>query len=228
MSPFRFAAVVAAAGLAAATLAAANDADLGLTLGLGEISLDDEAGFTNVFGDGSFSGRLELQGSVALVDVDGFGSGPRLGGRLGFGYAREDLGERSVAGEPFLNIEDYADLLLVTPQLTGSYRQYFPFDRRDNGLFVEPGVGVGPAFGFLSFGEQLEFGDDVLATEVDSTEDDASWGVQPYLRAGFAGEKVLIGAEGGYLVTGLDFDDDLGADASQWYVGIVVAARLGR
>lgn len=195
---------------------------------LGGFDLEDEGGFESVIDGPRVSGRFATGVSGTLAVVDDFGSGPRVGGRIGFGYTRRDLGGSNVSGEPLLSVDDFVDVLLVTPQVSASYRQYLGgSDFFGEGWFLEPGVGVGPAFGFLSFGQQLEFADDVLASEVEETETAVGFGVEPFARLGYAGEGFVGGLEGGWLYTTLNFDDDLGRNANQWYIGVFAGVRLG-
>jgi hypothetical protein len=202
--------------------------DIVFAAGLGGVDLEEENGLESAIDGPRISGRFDVAAAGTVAETDDLGSGPRLGGRLGFAYARRDLGDRSIAGEPLLEIEDFVDLFLFTPQITASFKQYFGSEiYAAEGWFIEPGVGVGPAIGSLSFGEQLEFGNDPIASDVDDTETQISWGVQPYLRLGYDTPSATFGLEGGYLFTGLDFDDDLGRDASQWYVSLVAGIRLG-
>ncbi len=196
--------------------------------GIGGLDLEDEGGFESVIDGPRASGRFAVSGSGTVAVTDDFGSGPRIGGRVGFSYARRDLGGSRVAGEPLLTVDDFVDLLIVSPQVTASYRQYLGgADYFGEGWFVEPGLGLGPTFGYLSFGSQLEFADDVLSSDVEETEDAFGLGVEPYARLGYAGDGFVGGVEGGYLYTTLNFDDDLGQDANQWYIGFFVGVRLG-
>lgn len=204
--------------------------EVSFVAGLGAVELDGEGDFPDdpIIGDDpQFSGRFAVGFDVPIVDVDGMGSGPRVGGRLGFTFTREEIGERHVAGEPLLEIEDYIGLTLITPQVTGTYRQYIGNDADDGAFFLEPGLGLGPAIGVMTFGSDLEFGDDTIGSDVGDTETEVGLGVQPFLRAGYDTSTVLIGAEGGFLWTGLNYEDDLGTDPREWYLGLFLSIKLG-
>ena len=198
--------------------------------GFGAIDLDGEGDFPDdpIIDTPRFSGRIGVGFEGHAADTDGYGSGPRLGGRFNFSYTRESFDDRSVAGEPFLEIEDYVDLSLFTPQVIVSYRQVFAGDADFGGWYVEPGVGVGPTIGTIGFGSTLEFGDSPVATDLDDTETEVGFGVNPFARIGYDTGSVLFGAEGGYLWTNLNFDDDLGRDPSEWYVGFHLGIKIGR
>lgn len=192
------------------------------------MDLDEEGGFESAIDGPRFAGLVGISIDTPLGDIDGNGSGPRIGGRLHTGYSQRDLSSRRVAGEPLLEIEDYVSLALVAPQVTLSYRQYLSGNTYDgDGLFIEPGIGGGLGFGILSFGSRLDFGNDTLSEDIDDTETSTSYAVQPYLRLGYEGEAAIFGFEGGYLMTGVDFDDDLGQDGTVAYGGLFVGLRIG-
>ena len=197
--------------------------------GLGAMDLGDEGGFDSVIDGPRLGGQFSLGLDGPLADVDGNGSGPRVGGRLGFSGTYRDLGDRDVAGEPLLQIEDYVGLSVISPQVTAAYRQYLGGNAYDGGAFyVQPGVGAGLGIGILNFGSRLEFGDNTLATDSGDSETDVAFAVQPFLRLGYDTGATVVGFEAGYLWSGVDFDDDLGRDASQAYGGLFVGIRLGR
>jgi hypothetical protein len=202
--------------------------ELGVVVGLGAIDSDQEGALPPVIDGPQVSGRFAINFDGNVANVDDRGSGPRLGFRFGFSGAREDLDERRVAGEPFLTIEDYAAIGLFTPQGTLGYRQYFSGDAYYGGVFLEPGVGVGPVIGTLTFGSDLEFGNDTIANDIDDTETQIGLGVQPHVRLAYDGGTGIVGLEGGYLFTTLDFDDNLGDNFTEWYIGLFAALRLGR
>lgn len=173
--------------------------------------------------DDEVGGRFAVGVEGPLQDEH---TGPRLGGRLAFGVYREDLADRPVAGEPLLTIDEFADLSIITPQLVSSYRVLFGYPE-EGAFFVEPGLGAGLAVGVLSFGSDLEFGDQIIGTDIDESQTEVSWALSPFLRLGYAADRLRIGAEGGYQWTGLEFDDGLGADAREWYIGFFFGVQLG-
>ena len=158
---------------------------------------------------------------------DGNGNGLQIGGRVAVSYYRQDIGDRSVAGEPLLTIEDFADLTVVAPMATVSYRTVFG-DPYDGGFLVEPGIGAGLAVGTVSYGSEFQFGNDPLSVDSGNDRDtDVSYVVNPFLRLGYGNERFAIAAEGGYQFTGLEFNDGLGKNASEWYVGLFFGVRIG-
>ena len=193
-----------------------------------EVQANDEAlpPILDTRGGGRFA--FGVQGPVGPGAADNEGYGLQLGGRLSTSYFREDLGERRVAGEEFLTVEDFASLSVVVPQVTLGYRALLG-DPYDGGLFVEPGVGAGLAVGTVGFARELEFGNRPVAVDSDGDdyETELSWAVAPYLRLGYAADSVSIGVEGGYQFTGLEFDDGLGERPEEWYVGLFLGVRLG-
>jgi hypothetical protein len=197
--------------------------------GLGGFEMEGERGFdpiidgSNVAGQFAFGFDTPVMADAGPADGTGF----RAGGRVGFTYTREDLGERSIAGEPLLSIEEFADLTIFMPQATFSYRQLLTGVPETGGSVIEPGVGVGPAIGILGFGSELQFANDPVDTDIDEWETAVGLGVQPFLRAAYVGQGYAVGLEGGYVATTIDFDDALGRDTQSWYVGIYFSARVG-
>lgn len=194
---------------------------------LAEVRQDPQEGFAPLVDD-QLGGRVSFGLSAPVVRTDDVNSGLRLGGRLAGSFFRDKVSSRSVAGEPLLEIEDFANLSLLSPQLLVGYRQIFGDPDYGTAAFIEPGVGLGPTVGIHSFGSDLQFGDRTLSTDTFDTETDVSWSVNPYLRLGIASDVIFFGAEGGYEWTGLDFDDRLGQDARLWYVGLFFAVRVGQ
>lgn len=161
----------------------------------------------------------------AVGEVAPNGGSFRLGGRLLTSWYHEDISERIVAGEPGLTIEEFAEMMLFTPQMTASYRQVFGSAKK--GLFIEPGAGLGLSIGSIFFGSEFQFGDDPIG--VDYGDDEWAFGValNPFVRGGVVFDRVLVGVEGGYQWSTAEFDSPLGADPSEWYVGGFVALELG-
>ena len=180
--------------------------------------------------DSKGGGRFSVGVQVPVGgSADGYdGNGFQVGGRFAASYYRQDIGERRVGGEPLLTVQDYSDLSIFAPMATVSYRAVVG-DPYDGGFFVEPGVGVGFAVGYTSFGSELQFDDDPLAYNNGNDDDtDVSYAVNPFLRLGYANERFAFGGEGGYQWTGLDFGRGLGQDAREWYVGLFFGVRVGQ
>jgi hypothetical protein len=106
--------------------------------------------------------------------------------------------------------DNNAELFVLSPQIGPSFRL------SGFGLFAEAGATAGAAYASIDLP-----GDD---------DEQFSWAVRPYLRAGIVNERLFLGIEGGYERTGLDFDlpgaSAAGEDYENWYVGIVAGLRL--
>ncbi|MEL7238698.1 MAG: hypothetical protein AAGK78_07535, partial [Planctomycetota bacterium] len=118
-------------------------------IGVGGIEQEDDGGLPAIFSDSDVAGQFSVGFAAPLDDFQGNGSGLRLGGRLNVTFTREDGFERDVAGEPLLTIEDFSNLTVISPMGTVSYRQNFGDEF--SAFFLEPGLGVGPALGIISF-----------------------------------------------------------------------------
>lgn len=190
---------------------------LNLLLGYAHVQMQEQEGLAPIVDDqGGARGALGID--AALSKSTSNGSGARLGGRFVFSGFREDVGERIVAGEPLLEIEDFVDLSLFTPQFVASYRQVIG-DGHGPGAFIEPGFGAGPTIGVMSFGSELQFDDHPVGTSFGDSEVELGVSLNPFLRGGYTNGRLFIGAEGGYQWTLLEFDDALGEDPSEWYIG---------
>lgn len=194
---------------------------------LAQVEQDDQEGFEPVVDD-QFGGRLSVGFSAPVARTDDSGSGVRLGGRFAASFFREALSSRNVGGEPLLEVEDFANLTLLSPQLIVGYRQLLGDPDHGVVMFVEPGVGVGPTIGLHTFGSDFEFANETLSTDTFDRETEVSWSLNPYLRLGAAGDGIFIGAEGGYEWTGLEFDDRLGQNARAWYLGLYLSVNVGQ
>lgn len=195
-------------------------------LGYADVQQDGEGGFDPIIDDqGGVRTAIGIDGPVRTTDD--YGSGLRLGGRLSVSGYRQDIGDRVVADEPLLEIEEFVDLGLLTPQFVASYRQIFGDPEDGGGAFVEPGLGLGLTIATLSFGSDLEFGDRPIGTDIDDRETEVGLSLNPFLRGGYATGPLLIGLEGGYQWTSLEFDDALGGDPREWYVGVFFGVQLG-
>ena len=175
--------------------------------------------------DDKGGGMFSIGGDGAVGKIAENGSSFRLGGRLPTSFYHEEISDRIVAGEPDLEIEEFVDLMLFTPELTASYRQILGNPKQ--GAFIEPGVGLGVSVGNLLFGSELQFGDDTIGVDYDEDEWEVGFAVTPFLRGGVALDRVLVGVEGGYRWSTLDFDAPFGKDPSEWYAGVFLAVTLG-
>src|SRR5688500_10956477 len=217
--------MVLSAVLALAGCADGRRPQFNFMLGYSHVEQDSVGGFETFVGDED-GARVALGMDGLVRESDDNGSGLRMGGRIAISGYREDIGDRVVAGEPLLEIEDFVDLGLFTPQFVSSYRQVFG-DIETGGAFIEPGVGLGVTIATMSFGSNLEFGDRPIGTDIDDQETEVGLSFNPFLRGGYARGSLFIGLEGGYQWASLEFDDDLGADPAEWYVGIFFGVQLG-
>ena len=117
-------------------------------------------------------------------------------------------------------IEGDEQLLLITPELQLSWRQ--PLFRR---WFVEGGAGVGVVI--------ANYQADGITLELEDLDDVDEWavgfGVRPFVRAGYAWDRLLLGVEASYRWTNLEFDDDdldVEGDLDQLMVGGFIGIRL--
>ena len=212
-------------GASLAGCAGGHGPEFNFMLGYSHVEQDSSGPFEPFVDDqGGARVSLGMDGPVAVVDDNG--SGPRLGGRVAISGYRDNIGDRVVAGEPLLEIEEFVDLALFTPQFVASYRQVIG-DVEAGGAFIEPGVGLGLTIATLSFGSNLEFGDGPIGTDIDEQETEVGLAVNPFLRGGYTRGSLVIGVEGGYQWASLEFDDDLGADPAEWYIGVFFGVQLG-
>ena len=105
--------------------------------------------------------------------------------------------------------DDDSELLVVSPQVGPSFRL------SGFGLFAEAGATAGAAYADL---------------DSDAGSDDQfSYAARPYGRVGLVGDRLIFAVEGGYEVTGLDFDlRRAGEDYENFYVGAVLGLRITR
>ena len=184
--------------------------------------------------------RLELDGSEGPFDEE---DGVRFDGRFTFAPGGEDLEQLrlgfglSISGFEkrvddddaviiiddevfFLDSDDVESLTLISPEVSLSWRQVVLGDE-DNAFILEPGVAGTLIVGNYWVGDTTWF-----AVDEDIDEWDVTVGVRPFLRAGYQGQRLLIGAELAYLLGGsLDFTDDVGGDVSEFYAGFFVGGR---
>lgn len=210
--------------LVAAAGCQGTDPFFNIVAAYGEVETEQQGLIAPIFNDEG-GGLFSMGADVVVGKATENGTGLRLGGRVGLSGYSEDISERIVADEPLLTIEEFADLLLITPQATASYRQVF--GSRRQGAFIEPGVGVGVTIAEMLFGSEFQFGDDPIGVEYGEDEWEFGLSVSPFVRGGLMLDRVLIGVEGGYQWSFLEFDAPLGADPSEWYAGLFIAIKLG-
>lgn len=109
---------------------------------------------------------------------------------------------------------------MITPELQLSWRQ--PIFSR---WFVEGGAGLGAVI--------ANYQADGISFDLDDLDDVDEWavgfGVRPFVRAGYAWDRLLLGVEASYRWTNLEFDDDdidVEGDLDQFMVGGFIGIRL--
>lgn len=193
-------------------------------LGYAHLDQEDSGGFEPVI-DSKDGVRAAFAADVPVAGSPN-GSGFRLGGRLSMSSFTEDLGDRTVAGEPDLEIEEFLDLTIFAPQFVASYRQLIGDPHDGGAAFIEPGLGVGLAVAMMTSGSRLTFGDSIVGSDVGDTDTELGVSLNPFVRGGYAWSRFLLGLEGGYEWSSVEFED-LGSDPTQWYVGLFFAMRIG-
>ena len=218
--------VVAVVALAVmiATGRAAHAAEFDLAIGYAHVELD---GAASPF-DSRGGIRIEPRFSWTPGTDDDDESALRLGFGLGIsGFERSTDDDHVFTdddGDTFVFDGDETEsLTLLTPEFQVSYRLMLgPGDvdgtRR---WFVEPGVGVGVVVGQYWVGETFGWW-----TDTDINEWDATIAGRPFLRAGYQGERWVLGLEASYLFGGsLEFTQDISGDLTEWYVGAFFGGR---
>jgi hypothetical protein len=145
------------------------------------------------------------------------GNGPRGNVNLSYsGFVRDLDGEQ--VGAPVTTVaEGDASYEAVALQVGPSFRLSLA------GFFVEPGITGGGVFG----GADADFRT-LSGGNFDDSETEFSWIFRPYVRAGFVGDRFLLGLEGGYERSGLDPGVGPGDADEAWYVSVLLGLRLTR
>jgi hypothetical protein len=188
--------------LSYADLAAELDADA-FGFGLGDI--DDFTGLDDATG---IAGEIRFTRPFFVKQL-------RIGSAIGVSLYEEDAEDNDL-----FELEGDEELLLITPELQLSWRQ--PIFRR---WFVEGGAGVGVVIAnYQADGIEADLGD---------LDDIDEWaiglGVRPFVRAGYAFDRLLLGVEASYRWTNLEFDDgdlDVEGDLDQFMIGGFVGVRF--
>jgi hypothetical protein len=188
--------------LSYADLAAELDADA-FGFGLGDVEdftgLDDASGI---------AAEVRFTRAFFLKQL-------RIGSAIGVSLYEEEAEDNEL-----FELEGDEELLLITPELQLSWRQ--PIFRR---WFVEGGAGVGAVIA-----NYQADGIDLDAEDLDDIDEWAvGFGVRPFVRAGYALDRLLLGVEASYRWTNLEFDDDeidVEGDLDQFMVGGFVGLRF--
>src|SRR4051812_33070914 len=123
----------------------------------------------------------------------------RLGGAFGFALVFDDSQRAIVSNDNGLTVVGSNDVPLVTlePEARISWRQYLD---RGHTFFVEPGVGAGAVFGYLSIGP----GNNASGPSIN--EWDQTWSARAFVNVGWRVEGGVAGLQMSYMRGGdLDF-----------------------
>ena len=143
----------------------------------------------------------------------------RLGAAVGVSLVLDNSSRTIISNNGQLIITGSSDipLWMLEPELRLSWRQTFG-DRGQ--FFIEPGVGVGVAWGFL----EIEIDDDPDNTFEES--DSTVFG-RAFLRVGAQVSGGTAGFEASYMRGGdVEFADNARGELSEWYVGIFGALQF--
>ena len=168
--------------------------------------------------------HLWLDGSDRFEERDGVRVEPRFtfggdGLRLGFGvgisgYSHE-LEEDTIIiiddGDDIdvFEADQWESVSLLVPEFQVSFRQ--PLGDQ---WFIEPGVGVGAVFANYYIADEFWWSDD------EESEWDTTFGVRPFVRAGWRGERWVFAAEASYLFGGdVELTDQVHGDVSELFIG---------
>ena len=200
---------------------------------LGGKEFDLGVGYANISLDGS-APPFDDRGGLRVEPRFSFGAGGVTSGlRVGFAVAFSGY-ERSVDNEVTFtdddgdevefDFDDVESLTLITPEVQLSWRQMLgPIEGENDERrwFVEPGIGLGVVAAQYWVGESFGWW-----TDTDISEWDATLAARPFLRAGYAGDRWVLGLEASYLIGGsLEFTDTIGGDVEEWYVGAFFGGR---
>lgn len=149
----------------------------------------------------------------------------RLGAGVGWSIALDDTRGALVSrdGQLFFASSSDVTFMLLEPELRVSWRQWFG---EDEAFYVEPGVAVGAAFGWLDVGDSTD--DPPSPADDNSFSDwDGGFAWKAFLRAGTRVSDGLAGIEMHYMAAErLEWGDDLGGDPEEFYIGIFGSLRF--
>lgn len=181
------------------------------SIGFSHVTLEGASGAFDERGGLRFEPRLTL--TPFRNDL------PQL--KIGFGVGLSGYGKDvnnngrfiDVDGDSiFIDDDEVEALSLIEPEFQASWRQGFGDERR---WFIEPGIGLGGVIGNYWVGESDWWGSDTNVNEWDAT-----WGVRPFLRAGYEWDRMVAGIEASYMWGGkLDFTNEAHGDVREFYVG---------
>jgi hypothetical protein len=177
-------------------------------------------------------GKLWIDGAEGVFDErDGVRVEPRFSFdlcpkipqlRLGVGVSVSGY-SHELAEDTIITIDDgdeihiieadqWESVGLIVPELQLSWRQTLGDDGH---WFIEPGVGVGAVIANYWAGDEWWWDDDDETSEWDVT-----FGVRPFVRAGYAWENWSVGLEASYLWGGnVELTDQVDGDLREFYAG---------
>jgi hypothetical protein len=195
-----------------------------------EVAFDLGIGYSHVTigTSGPFNGadgiRFEPRVSFSpIADVPQF----RLGFGLGVSGYTHDIDQDSTItinnGDEIIIIQadQWEALSLLEPELQLSWRQVFnKYTDGSEGLFVEPGVGIGAAIANFAIVDGFWWSD----------EQDSQWGtafeVRPFLRAGYQARNWAAGLDCSYMFgQSVGLTDTVSGDINEFYIGAFFGGR---
>jgi len=189
-------------GAAATSANAAFDVDFGL-------------GYSRLSIDGNNAKDLDNADGAQINATFTLKPSPAQGLRIGFGLEASSYRNDFHQTDPFTGFEihRYHELDLFIPEVSVGY--HIPIDH----FFIEPSLGVGLAVGTYSVGHVHHHHDDFDESDVDRDITRANVALRPKLQIGYARDHWGAGVEASYLWTHLHFDDGIGGDVGEAYVG---------
>jgi hypothetical protein len=180
-------------------------------------------GYGHLALDGANAGVLEEQGGLRLdirysFPVSREQPAVRAGVGLGLATYLSDKGGDTFEQDGIIYIvpSDRVQLTTIEPELQLSLRH--PLG--DN-FYIEPGVAGTFLVGYYIEGEEIF---NFIDKDVEKWR--AGGGGRLFLRAAYTRDRWSYGLEGSYSYGWLDFDDGVGGDIQQVYVGVFFARRF--
>jgi hypothetical protein len=189
-----------AAGLISTVARAETNYTADFSLGWQKLNIDG-ANAKELDGDDRLSGRFRMMFLPAER-----GNNWRLGFQLSGAHSYDETQPFVYKGDAFTD-NPYKELDLFVPEFRIAY--HIPIQR----WFIEPGIGLGVAFGAFTVGEDWDWdhwGESHVRANV---------AVEPGILFGYNQGQWAVGGEVNYLWTHLDFGDDAGGDITALYLG---------
>jgi len=135
----------------------------------------------------------------------------RIGAAVGVPLVLDDSDRTIISHNGTLIITGSSDVpfFVIEPEARISWRQSF------GQFFIEPGVGIGGAFAYLSIDTDGDAGDETF----DKWQ--STWMARAFIYAGLEVPGGLAGIEFSYMQGGnMDFGDNAQGDISEYYIGV--------